>query len=162
MSALKDFFLDLVYLTDIFLSSAGGSFSATSREVAEILAKEYEEREARRLLWRLKQRELITTRKRGNEVIIKLTDKGKIEALKLIILNKKTKLPAGTCCLVSFDIPEVTKKTRWFLRHFLKEAKFRLIHRSVWSSNRAITNELRSLVRELKIDDWVKIFEAKE
>ncbi len=163
MSAIKDFFLDLLYLTEVVLTSAGRLSSAElDRETYEILCKEYEERKARQMLWRLKKQKLLEIRERGEKVIIRLTSKGRTEALKHRIRSVQKKLPPGTWCLVSFDIPEVTKSTRWFLRDFLKQAGFKQVHQSAWCSDRAVIQELRELVRALDIEDWVKVYRARE
>lgn len=149
----------------MFLGSAGHlpSIAYMNRRSYERICAARERREARQMLKRLEQQKLIAVRKRGEDVVITLSAKGKTAALKQHLKNISKKLPRGTYCLVSFDIPEDVQGTRRVLRDFLKyDLGFEKIHKSVWRCNYDIVKELRELIHILKIEDWVKIFRVHE
>lgn len=110
-----------------------------------------------RLLEKSKQLQLI---KEGNEVFYQITTKGRLEAIKTVILTKDQYLPDGDFCLVIFDIPEDIRKVRWAFRDLLKRAEFYQVQKSVWESDREVVEEIRELVKALKIDKYVKVYRA--
>jgi len=62
--------------------------------------------------------------------------------------------------LVSFDIPEQRRHDRYELRSYLKRRKFRLIQKSLWASQYDYVDELKDVIAELKIGQYVLVFVA--
>jgi len=118
--------------------------------------------QARVLIKRMEQQKLFEVREKGNRVIIKLTNKGKVTALKERIIRTDKKLPSDTFCLVSFDIPEYVKQSREVLRGFLKKVGFSQVHLSVWRSKMDVIDGLSLLVKEMRVEKWVKVYRATE
>jgi len=82
-----------------------------------------------------------------------LTSKGRVELIKTVIENKKEKLKwDGKWRGIIFDIPELNRKDRTFLRNELKWIGFKELQKSVWVFPYDIENELRTLLKLWKID----------
>lgn len=162
MSEFKEQFLDLLHMTGMAMSSGRHMPSELFLD-RDSYQKWCALKEKKRVKWMKKEMErqdLLRIREKGNQLIIEVSEKGKIEALKQEILNNDTELPIGTSCLVSFDIPEVVEKSRKAFRNFLKKAGFKQMHRSVWLSNRNIITPLKQLVQRLEIEDWVRVYQV--
>lgn len=122
-------------------------------------AKEYYERRQQEFaLARLKKQRLIRERKRGDRVMIELTEEGKTYAIKQKIIVAKKILPINKACLVSFDFPERQRRARQTFRLFLQEAGFVKRHDSTWISPMDVASEIRLLINKLKIGDWVDVY----
>ena len=163
MSDTKEFFLDMLHLFGVFLTS-GYSIPPSyicDRESYYSFMREHEEIKARKLVYELKRQKLVQIQEKGNEVIFELTHKGKIEAIKQKILSTTDLLPDNTICLVSFDIPENVSKTRLVFRRFLKQAGFRLAHLSVWESKLNVVEPFKELIEMLGIARWVRVYKAE-
>lgn len=63
--------------------------------------------------------------------------------------------------VVMFDIPEENKRVRHVLRKTLKILGFWPLQKSVWISKNNCTNELEKQIKELKLDQFVLVFETK-
>ena len=68
----------------------------------------------------------------------------------------------GVWRVVIFDIPEENKRVRYVLRETLKILGFRPLQKSVWISKRNFTKEIRKWVKELKLSQYILIFETKD
>jgi DNA-binding transcriptional regulator PaaX len=110
----------------------------------------------------LEKQKLLKIQEKGKRIEIAITEKGKMKALKEEILNCSEKLPKGVVCLVTFDIPENVSKSRQILRLFLKKAGFYQIHLSVWQSENNLAKPLQTLVDDLGITKWVKVYTATD
>ncbi len=96
----------------------------------------------------------------------KITKKGKdkIKALKKI---KKVALPSKNfkkeksdkLSMVIFDIPEKEKRKRDWLRRSLLGMDFDMVQKSVWMGKVKIPKNFLETLRELKIIDFIEIFE---
>jgi len=139
-----------------------GQSARLAREYYEDNQREWEAALKRRELRRLKQRKLIALREEGDRVIAVLTTDGKIIALQTIIRNIDKLLPEGQQCLVSFDVPEVSRKLRSSWRRLLKKFGFRFLHGSVWVTDRDLVGEMRELVFLAKIEKFVKVFRTNK
>lgn len=94
---------------------------------------------------------------RKKEKII-ITRKGeKISSQKFIQL---TPLPKERKIIVIFDIPEKMLEKRYWLRHELKGMGFEMIQKSVWKGNVAIPKEFLKDIYNLKLKEYVHIFEV--
>ncbi len=107
------------------------------------------------MLSRLKKEGLIEQR----EGRVKLTNKGSAIAnsSKLIPL---TPLPNEKSVLVIFDIPEKVSKKRMWIREELKKMGFEMMQKSVWKGNTAIPKEFLKDIYNLKLKEYVHIFEV--
>lgn len=92
------------------------------------------------------------------EVILKLTQLGQ-DFLDLSKSDKEIKWD-GKWRIVVFDIPENKRAVRGILRNRLKLWGFTKWQQSVWASKKPVTEKFRQLVKDLKIEDWVLIFES--
>ncbi len=118
--------------------------------------------ERKRTLVSLEKQKLIQSVRRGDQIFYKLTNKGWQQKLKNCLLTKKTMLPTGSICFISFDIPESSKHVRRALRLLLAEAEFYQVHRSVWEGKRDIVKDLKKFVRALKFGNWIHIYVGKK
>ncbi|MBU0531609.1 hypothetical protein KJ910_03940 [Patescibacteria group bacterium] len=121
--------------------------------------KKYQQVKAQK---RLVEQELIHLDEIGDAVVVKLSTRGRVEALKNRICETKKQLTKGRACLVIFDIPEHVRNVRWCLRSILKEAGFQNVQLSVWKTEKDIIHDFRELIGELKISDWVQVYVAKQ
>lgn len=108
----------------------------------------------------LREKGYVNKEKDGNKLIIKLTQKGKDEA----ILNRilKDENWDGKWRVVVFDIPEDMRKVRNVFRGRLKIWGFAPWQKSVWVSKKDLKKAVRDYVKEVGIGQWVKIFESDD
>lgn len=109
---------------------------------------------------RLKDKGYLLTKTEERKIIVKLTQDGKnhISLAKLL----EDKPWDGKWRIVIFDVPEDHRKLRNALRYRLKEWQFQQLQKSVWISKKDIVKELKTFIKELGIENWVKIFVASE
>jgi len=140
-----------------------GDFGIRASRRALTMSKEkYQSYLDKKQLRTLIKNQLIETEKQGNQIILRLTSHGETEGLKSHIVSCNDAYPEGSSCLVTFDIPEHIKKVRDMFRYFIKQAGFRQIHRSVWESDKRVALMLTKLIRSLKAEKWIKVYEAKQ
>lgn len=135
------------------------------------IPKEISRKNARVAMHRLEKKGFIERGLSEDEICIRLTKKG-IEELakrkqrekerKLIKAKPKKEKWDGCFRVVVFDIPEENKRIRNVLRQTLKVLEFKPLQKSVWISKRNYTEELRMWVRDLKLSEFVLIFETKD
>ncbi|MFC1788054.1 hypothetical protein ACFLZY_02440 [Patescibacteria group bacterium] len=114
-----------------------------------------------RSLRELQTKKIIEIEKKGREIEISLTENGKTQYLiNQIILNKKF-LSKKQVLVVSFDIPDRVSHIRRYLRSLLREAGFVKRHQSVWETKHDIVDELKELVKRLKLTNWIQLYLAK-
>ena len=68
----------------------------------------------------------------------------------------------GKYRIVIWDIPEKKRRVRDLFRRKLKEWEFKNWQKSVWVSKRNVTEKLRSLIKDLEIEDWVAVVESDD
>lgn len=97
-------------------------------------------------------------KKNESKIIFMLTEAGK----EFLLLSKSESEIEwdGRWRFVVFDIPESKRVIRSILRNRLKLWGFVPWQKSVWVSKKNLTNKLRSLVKELGIEDWVMVIES--
>ncbi len=84
---------------------------------------------------------------------IYLTFKGRTEIIKNIFKNKKNKMKWDRKWrIITFDIPEMSRKDRNFLRRELKWIGFKELQKSVWVYPYEIEKELQVLLKLWKIE----------
>lgn len=108
---------------------------------------------------RLKNRGLVKSDVRQGRVILRLSNAGRDWVLKKSDQDESSW--DGIWRLVIFDIPESHRKVRQTLRNKLKSWGFVLWQKSVWAGKQNLTQELRKLVLELGVNDWVLVIESK-
>lgn len=64
--------------------------------------------------------------------------------------------------IVIFDIPEIERKKRSWLRSALKNLGFKLIQKSVWIGKVKIPKDFLNDLKELKLVNFVEIFEISK
>lgn len=114
----------------------------------------------RRYLYAAKRSKLIETRRTGERMMVRLTDKGYRKVLRAELCANRKKCSEGVC-LVTFDIPESQKVARETLRRLLRECGFKQLHRSVWFTENDVVDPLCAFVRVNKFTPWVHIFVGK-
>jgi len=164
MSRSKEIFLDLVHMSSMAMSC--GRTMPSELMLDRYSYERYLERkkqfQAKALVKRMEVQRLFKIREKGDKVIIELSNKGRLSALKESIINTHDELSSDMVCLVSFDIPEYVKQSREVLRNFLKRVGFSQVHKSVWQSRKNVIENLRALIDEMEVEKWVKVYQASE
>lgn len=103
----------------------------------------------------LREKGFVETKKDGRKILLKLTDKGKEEAIiKRLLLEEKWD---GKWRIVIFDIPEKHRKLRSVLRSKLREWEFEPWQKSVWAGKKNVTEPLRKFIKEVGLAGWVRV-----
>jgi DNA-binding transcriptional regulator PaaX len=102
----------------------------------------------------------VEIKKLNNQILVKITEDGKIAALQIIIARKRKTLPKGQKLLIAFDIPELAKDTRFMFRYSLKKMGFHQIQKSIWGTLYDVTKEMKQYIKFLKIERWVVLFKV--
>lgn len=125
--------------------------------------KEITRNNLRVTLHRLEKKGFIQKGLVENEICIRLTELGFKELkrqknkVKWQVKNEKWD---GLWRVVVFDIPEENKRVRAVLRQTLKLLGFEQLQKSVWISKRNYTKELREWLGQLKMSQYVYVFET--
>lgn len=112
-------------------------YGAILKLIEEIKGERVPEKKIKRVLENLEEREIINLTEKGDKVIIEIKDcfnKSILTySLKSIFdFKKRTKKWNGKWYLVFFDVPEVQKNKREYLRNYLKKLGFYLYQKSVY------------------------------
>ena len=119
------------------------------------------QKDIRRRVKKMEETDLLKTQKIGERFMIRFSDKGKEEYLRLKIM-KADMLPKDRYCLVVFDVPESQKEIRQELRRLLTIAAFIPIQRSVWASPFDAAEEIARYLDFKDRRKWVRIFVTDE
>jgi len=161
----------------ILVSGYGASFSKLDYEISKKHRerdKKSEGKELKRrkkqeyynLIYYLKKNGLIKEQKKENKKLLVLTQKGK-EKLSFL---KKRKLPApfyqkeqgDGFTIIIFDVPEIQKNKRDWLRVALRNLDFKIIQKSVWIGKVKIPKEFLEHLYEMDLINCVEIFEISK
>jgi len=126
--------------------SGGGSplrptLPTTIKQIFKLLKElkklEIEEKKIKRVLETLEKKELIDLVQKNDEVLVYLTAKKNPTVIKysiklLLELKKKEKKWDGKWFMVFFDVPELQRNKRDFLRRFLRQVGFYRYQKSVY------------------------------
>lgn len=93
----------------------------------------------------------------SQELIFKLTDLGK-ESLGQEFFREEDW--DGKWRIIIFDIPEQKRIIRNLFRRNLKKWGFKQLQQSVWVSKQNVTDRLKTLILDLKVEDWVVVVES--
>ena len=102
-------------------------------------------------LSRLEKKKLIVKSKVGRQNKYQLTEKG------LVIIKgplKGKKKLDGNSTIIIFDVPEQKSKERGILRRYLIKEGYTMLQKSVFISPFEISEDLKSLISELKIRQY--------
>lgn len=125
--------------------------------------RNFKESEAsvRIVLSRLKREEFVKSRKSGKKASYSLTDLGKdsIEFKKYKPLSRKRNWD-GQWHIVTFDIPEKFRYSRDVLRKTLLSMDYGTLHTSVMISPYNMREEIKEMIKEYGIEDYVEFFSA--
>lgn len=104
---------------------------------AAVKARKISRKKIKRAIIDLEKRDLIQIEKRDSEALVYLEEKGEIKvakySLKLLFdFKRKRQKWDGSWFLVFFDVPEVQRTKRDYLREFLKELGFYQYQKSVY------------------------------
>lgn len=113
------------------------------------------------VLRRLKKKKWVDDQKMGNGVTYILSHDILAEYLKDSIKNTTSKIHAGEV-VVAFDFPEAASRARRDWRRLLKSVGFKQVQLSVWSTVKAVEEQIAQLVKLLGIERWVKIYRGYE
>lgn len=127
--------------------------------------KEIKEETLRRTLYKLRKNGFVENK----NTVWRITKKGK-EYLKNKIASKLPHFKHSKVenknkqkeIVIIFDIPEIYKKSRNWLREELKELGFIQIQKSVWLGPAPLPREFIAYLNEINILQFLKFFSAKE
>lgn len=119
----------------------GLTLSVIIEATEELLKSIKDEKERKRKVWRalknLEKREIIDIKEEGEKVYVKVKDKNHPKIIEysikaLLDFKRKKKKWDGRWFLVFFDVPELQRNKRNFLRSFLKRLGFYPYQQSVY------------------------------
>jgi len=141
----KDLVGDLAYFTFIHPPRSMG-------EGLYLMDRRMNTRTRTKGIFQLKKQGLLKEYKKNGERYLKLTQRGQVEILRYKLKQKNTEAWDKKWRVVIFDIPEVTRKDRNFLRSQLKWLGFFELQKSVWVFPYEIKNDLREFIKLCKIE----------
>lgn len=103
-------------------------------------------------IFQLKTRGLVEEQIKHGERYLQLTEKGRIELVRVHMKEKQKMSWDNKWRVVIFDIPEITRKDRDFLRRQLRWIGFLELQKSVWVFPYDIKTELKEFIRLCKIE----------
>lgn len=127
--------------------------------------RKYTPKSITRTLYRLKAQKLISIEKENGQMIIKITKKGKSQALKYNIEEIKIPKPKSwdkKWRLVMFDIPNKKTLARNVLRDKLKELGFFSLQKSIWIYPYECEDEINFIKGVYGVDSYVKMATAEK
>lgn len=181
LEELKEKTLGMADLMMAFLNSPyGASLSRFDYEFNKLQKERRKDEEKVRIERQLKQRFfsmvyklekgglIEKTRKNGN-YFFRLTSGGE-KRFKILKKRKEDIFPKpsykssenNNFMIAIFDIPEKERRKRGWLRSALKNIGFNLIQKSVWMGKVKIPKEFLDDLRELKIINFIEIFEISK
>ncbi|OGI73927.1 hypothetical protein A3D42_02820 [Candidatus Nomurabacteria bacterium RIFCSPHIGHO2_02_FULL_41_18] len=116
-------------------------------------------------LAKMKHDGLIEKTNKNNEIKIKISEKGKKKLKYLknrLPYRKYSKEKQRAVVIISFDIPERLRKKRRWLREVIKNLGFEMIHQSLWTGKVKIPKEFILDLENLKILEYVEIFQISK
>ncbi|KKP60618.1 MAG: hypothetical protein UR54_C0010G0011 [Candidatus Roizmanbacteria bacterium GW2011_GWA2_34_18] len=111
------------------------------KEIVKTLKKvknlKVEEEKIKKSLESLERKEIINLEEKGDEVLVRLKDKNNLTVIKystkaLLDFKRKEKNWDGKWFLVFFDVPEIQRNKRDYLRNFLRKIGFYCYQKSVY------------------------------
>ena len=109
------------------------------------------------ILRRLRKKKWVEDSRLGNGITYSLSQEVLVEYLKSSIKQTDSKVHAGEL-LVAFDFPEAASRARRDWRRLLKAVGFKRVQLSVWSTIKAVEDQMVQLVRIIGVQKWVKVY----
>ena len=113
------------------------------------------------ILRRLRKKKWVEDRRLGNGVTYSLSQEVLVEYLRNSIKQTVSTVHAGEL-LVAFDFPEAAGRARRDWRRLLKSVGFKQVQLSVWSTIKAVEDQMLQLVKLLGVQKWVKVYRGYE
>ncbi|MEW6617220.1 MAG: CRISPR-associated endonuclease Cas2 [Patescibacteria group bacterium] len=166
--------VDMVDLFDVYLEAGYGAsygkiqYLLEKKEKNRLIRKKENERwgQYRKFISYLEQDGLLEREVVNKKTHFILTEKGKKkikkEVLEKNLPNKHNyeKKKSEKYIIVIFDVPEVEKRKRKWLRETLQYLGFSMAQKSVWVGNIKLPEEFIKDIFELGLGEYVDIFEA--
>lgn len=135
-------------------------------EIKRIFEKKRRRKDFSKLISYLKRKGWIKVKEIKERKVLLLMPLGREKVLKIrkrfsIHLSKK-KRKDGKLLMAAFDIPEKKKGIRNYFRGKLIELGFQQFQKSIWISPYDTLKELKEIIENLQIDEFVKIFLIEE
>jgi len=181
LETVEDAAISMVDLFEVISSSGyGASRSKLEYELSKQRGKRAEklvEREFKRqqkqkyynFIRYLKKNGLIDEKKNEGKKILSITKKGREKFLFLKKQNKDflpeilyQKEEGSKFIIIIFDIPEIDKRKRNWLRAVLRNLEFKMIQKSVWMGKIKIPKDFLSDLHEINLVNCVEIFEISK
>jgi len=124
----------------------------------------FEKRRLKETVRRLHKQKLVKVVERNGQLLVELTEKGKIKALSYKIDEMTIKKPAkwdGLWRVVIFDIPEKKRLARDVLRNKLRLLGFYKLQKSVFVHPFPCRDEIDFIKEVLRIGPYLTFLEAK-
>lgn len=141
------------------------------KEIAKTLKElknlNVDEDKIKKSLESLEKKEIINLEERGDEVFVKLKDKNNLVVKKysikaLLDLKKKKKIWKGKWFLVFFDVPEIQRNKRDYLRIFLHKIGFYCYQKSVYVFPYECEKEILLIKEVVKGGKYMKYIVAEK
>lgn len=183
LECIGDVAIDMMDLTAAFLTAGyGASVGKIEREFKERsverlwwrankLEEQKQKRRFDKMLYRLKNDDLIEDKVNNGKSYFKLTSKGK-ERFEILKKRRANALPSNVYSshsqksdkfvIVVFDIPERERRKRAWLRSALRNIGFQLVQKSVWMGKVRIPKEFLDDLKELRLVEFVEVFEISK
>jgi len=166
--------VDMVDLFDVYLEAGHGAsygkiqYLLQQKDRNRLLRRKENERwnQYRKFINRLEQDGMLKRKILNKKTRFILTEKGKEkakkESLQKSLPNKFSyeKRKSEKYIIITFDIPEIEKRKRYWLRQILKHLGFVMAQKSVWVGNTKLPEEFINDIFELELEEYIDIFEA--
>ncbi len=159
-----NFFVTLCECHDILASSRRyRSIGSWESALDDMRHKEiFDKLKAKKALRNLRDKKWLEMRRKGQELEVRMTDKGEVALLYLQANQEQKPLPLKQQCYVFYDFPVGANKARDKFRYHLKQCGFKKFQDSVWVSDKDLVDYVVSFVNRLGIANWVKIIVGKD
>ncbi len=114
---------------------------------------------------------LVRKQKKEEGIYIKITSKG-VTHLRYIEERTEYALPPpnykndlekiGNVTIITFDVPEIERKKRDWLRCALRNMDSEMIHKSVWMCQNGVPEGFLEDIRDLNLSDYMEIFQINK
>jgi len=174
----------VVNASDVLTAILTSGYGASHAKIAYNISEQRKERRKRleynkskrqieqkyyNLVYYLKRGGFLKEKHKNNKKLFILTIKGK-EKLSYLKRQRVEKLPelsyfkkeSDKFIIVIFDIPEVERKKRNWLRAALGNLGLKMIQKSVWMGKVKIPKEFLADIHKLKLVDYIEIFEISK
>ncbi len=144
LMSLRELGSDYVYFTFHPPRSVRGALYQMDRRIND--------RTRAQAIGKLKKQGLLAEYKKGGERYLRITEKGKVEIIRYKLKQKNVEQWDKKWRVIIFDIPEVTRKDRNFLRQQLKWLGFFELQKSVWVFPYEVKKDLEAFIKLCNIE----------